>query len=269
MTTAENREVNLGIGIPLTIDFSGHIGQAVGMRPDYQGSNDTSGIVLPLVDIRQEGFLFIRGASVNQNEGYGSIGWNALNFGYKEHGKRKFGLSLGPMIRFNPGRHENDNSALNGLGDIDNNLGTGGFIEARANDWLVDVSATSQKTGKKEDGLLVVFRSSIICRINKRFSITPAVFTSWGNKDYMQGFYGVDSTQATRSGLMQFNAESGLKDVGFQLSTTYSLSGNFLLNGQVGYQRLLNGAADSPIVDNNNGSRGQISALFGMAYRFL
>lgn len=263
-----DREVSLGLGIPETFDFHGHIGLAVGAFPDYQGSDDFSAVGLPLVDIRQENFLFIRGASVNPNDGHGSIGWNALNFGYAEHGKRKFSLSLGPMIRFNVGRDEDDNSALSGLGDIDDSIGGGGFIEARAGNWSADVSAASQDAGDAGDGLLVAFRSSYTAQISERLSVAPAVVTSWGDDDYMQGFYGVNSAQAARSGLTQFSAESGFKDVGFQIGTTYSLSENFLINGQIGYQRLLNDAADSPIVDNNNGSRDQFRALLGVAYHF-
>ncbi len=266
--TVGDREVSLGLGIPATIDFHGYIGLATGVFPDYQGSDDVSAVVLPLVDIRQEDFLFIRGASVNPNDGYGSMGWNALNFGYDERGERKLALSFGPMIRFSAGRDEDDNSALIGLGDIDDSAALGGFIEVRAGNWSADVSTVSQDAGDAGDGLLVAFRSSYTAQISERFSITPTVFASWGDDDYMQGFYGVNSAQAMRSGATQFNAESGFKDVGFQIGMTYSLFENFLINGQIGYQQLLNDAADSPIVDSSNRSRDQIRVLFGMAYKF-
>jgi len=267
-TTAGDQEISVGLGIPETIDLQGYIGVALGVSPNYQGSDEVSAVGLPLVDIRQEGFLFIRGASVNPNDGYGSIGWNALNFGYSAGGERKFGLSIGPMIRFNAGRDEGDNSVLNGLGDIDDSVGSGGFIEARAGNWFADVGAVSQDAGDADDGLSVALRSGYTAQISERMSITPTVFSSWGNDDYMQGFYGVNSSQATRSGLAQFNAESGFKDVGIQIGTTYSMSDSFLINGQIGYQRLLGDAADSPIVDNNSGSRDQFRALIGMAYKF-
>lgn len=268
VSPAGDREVSVGLGVPDSINLKGHIGVAFGAFPDFQGSDDVSAVGLPLVDIRQEEFMFIRGASVNPNDGYGSIGWNALNFGYSRSGERKFGLSVGPMIRFGAGRDEDDNSALSGLGDIGDSAGSGVFIEARAGNWTADISSTSQDAGDAGDGLLVAIRSSYTALINGRFSITPAVFAGWGDDDYMQGFYGVSNAQATRSGLTQFNAGSGFKDVGFQIGTTYSLSENFLINGQVGYQRLLDEAADSPIVDRNDSSRDQYRALFGIAYKF-
>lgn len=267
-STVGDREVSLGLGIPETIELQGHIGVALGVSPEYQGDDEVSLVGVPIIDIRQDDFLFIRGASVNPNDGYGSIGWNALNFGYAERGERKFGLSIGPMIRFSAGRDEDDNSALNGLGDIDNSAGGGVFIEARAGNWSADISSASQDAGEEDDGLLVSLRSSYTAQINERFSITPIIFASWGDDDYMQGFFGVNSAQATRSGLPQFNAESGIKDVGIQISSNYSVSENFLINGQIGYQRLLDDAAESPIVDSSDGSRNQLRLLFGAAYKF-
>lgn len=266
--TTENQELNVGFGIPETFDLQGYIGVSVGLSPTYQGSDEVSTAGLPLINIRQEDFLFIQGASVNPNDGYGSIGWNALNFGYGGGGERKFGLSVGPMIRFNVGRDEDGNSALKGLGDINDSIGSGGFIEARTGNWFADVSAVSQDTGVADGGLSVALRSGYTIEISERLSITPIVYSSWGNDDYMQGFYGVNSTQATRSGLAQYNAEAGFKDVGFQIGMTYSMSEKFLINGQIGYQRLLNDAADSPIVDNNSGSSDQFRALIGIAYKF-
>ncbi len=263
-----DRQLSLGLGIPETLQLRGHVGVAIGAVPEFQGSDDLSAVGLPLVDIRQEDFMFISGASVNPNDGYGSIGWYALNFAYAQRGKRLFGLSVGPMIRVGVGRDEHDNSALDGLGDIDDSAGSGVFVEARAGSWTADISSTSQDAGDEGDGLLVAVRSRYSVQISERFSIAPAVVASWGDEDYMQGFYGVSNAQASRSGLTRFNAQSGFKDVGIQVGATYSLSEKFLINGQIGYQRLLGDAADSPIVDRKDGSRDQFSALFGIAYKF-
>lgn len=224
-------------------------------------------VVMPLLDVRQQGFLFIRGASTNPNDGYGSVGWYALNFGYEERSTRRFGFSVGPVARFSRGRDEDDSDALNGLGDIDDSIRVGGFLEVRSGGWSADVTAVSQDAGEAGDGLLVALRSGYTADVGDQFSVTPGVFANWGDDDYMQGYYGVRAAQSARSGIAQFNAGSGFKDVGLSLRGNYTYSNNVLIRGEVGYQRLLGDAADSPIVDGR-GSRDQFRALLGVAYKF-
>ena len=263
----EERQVSLGLGIPKSLNFHGHAGVAAGLSPDYEGSDSFSAAALPLVDIRQPDFLFLKGASVNPNDGLASIGWNALNFGYSQGAGRKLHISVGPLARYHNGRDEDDNNALSGLGDIDDNIGFGGFIEANAGPWSAGLTAVPQDAGGSEDGLLVAVDTKYTAQLSKQLALTTGVSTSWGDDDYMQGFYGISSNQALRSGLARFNADAGFKDIGAQVRTTYALSSNWMVDGQLGYQRLLNDAAESPIVDTR-GSRNQFRALLGVAYQF-
>jgi len=262
-----NREVSIGIGVPDSIDFHGSVGAAIGLVPDYEGSDDYEVNVLPLVDIRQPGFLFLKGASVNPNDGTASVGWNALNFAYSAGSEEKFRLSLGPLVRYSNGRDEDDNDALNGLGDIDGSAGIGGFFEASAGPLSADVTVMSQDTGDSGNGVLIAFGAKYTAQVSNRFTVSSGVSSSWSDNDYMRGFYGVTDSQAVRSGLALFDAGSGFKDVGVQLGASYEMAENWLINGQVGYQRLLNDAADSPLVDDK-GSPDQFRALIGVAYRF-
>lgn len=262
-----NREVSVGIGIPGSIEFHGSVGAAVVAVPDYEGSDGYAATVLPLIDIRQPGFLFLEGASVNPNDGMASVGWNALNFTYSAGSEEKLRLSLGPLVRYSGGRDQDDNDVLNGLGDIDGSAGVGAFFEASAGPWSADMTAVPQDAGGSGDGILVAFGAKYTAQVNDRFVVSTGISSSWGDDDYMQGFYGVTSSQAISSGLAVFDADSGFKDVGVQLGASYEIAENWLISGQVGYQRLLNDAADSPLVDDN-GSPDQVRVLLGAAYRF-
>lgn len=265
--TAGTRQVSFGLGIPDALDFQGYAGVATGIFPEYEGGDDATATVLPLADIRQEDFLFIRGASTNLNDGNATVGWNALNLGYDERGDRKFRLSTGPLVRYYRGRDEDDSGALNGLGDIDDSVSIGGFLEIRAGGWHADLAAVSRATGETDEGLLMSFRSGYTAHISDRLSIAPGIFASWGDDDYMQGVFGVNATQAARSGLSRFNAGSGVKDAGIDIRANYEISRNVLVSGEIGYQRLLGDAADSPIVDGA-GSPDQFRVLIGAAYKF-
>lgn len=266
-TIDESRKVDFGIGIPKSFDFQGSIGAAVGVIPDYEGSDSYAATVLPLVDIRQPGFLFLQGASVNPNDGLASMGWNALNFTYSVGSEERLRLSMGPLVRMNRGRDHDDNDALIGLGDIDGSVGIGGFFEASAGPWSADITVVPQDAGYSGNGLLVAFGARYTAQINDRFVVSTGISSSWGDDDYMQGLFGVTSNQAARSGLARFDAEAGFKDVGLQVEASYAIFENWSVEGQVGYQRLLSDAADSPLVDKR-GSPDQFRALAGVAYRF-
>lgn len=263
----KDRQISLSIGIPDSIEFHGGIGVNAGVVADYEGSDDFAVAVLPLVDIRQPGFLFLKGASVNPNDGLASLGWNAINFGYSKGSEQKLRLSVGPIVRYRGGRDEGHNDALKGLGDIDGGVGLGGFLEASAGPWSGDVTVAPQEAGNGHDGLLAAFGAKYTATASDRLTVSVGLSASWADDDYMQGFFGVTSAQAARSGLPRFDGDAGFKDAGIQIGASYAMSENWSIDGQVGYQRLLNDAADSPIVERK-GSSDQFRALVGVAYRF-
>ena len=81
----------------------------------------------------------------------------------------------------------------------------------------------------------------------------------------MQTYFGVDSNNAARSGLSQFTADSGLRDVRIPIMVIYSFNPNWHLTGGVVYSKLLGDASDSPVVDDR-GSSDQLYAGVGVAY---
>jgi len=261
------RRITVGLGIPDSIDFHGHIGIAVAAFPEYEGSDTTTAVAQPFVDIKQSNFLFLNGPSVNPNDGQGRLGWNALNLGYEKSSKQKLRISVGPVLRYGGGRDEDDSDSLNGLGNIDGGYGLGGFVEIVKGSWSADLTASPQDAGDAGDGVLVAFATQYTAQVNDKIAISTGISSSWGNDDYMQGFFGVSNSQATQSGLAPFDAGAGFKDVGIQIGATFTLSPDWMAEGQVGYQRFLGNAGDSPIVDSV-GSRDQIRVLFGVAYQF-
>ncbi|HSA82816.1 MAG TPA: MipA/OmpV family protein, partial [Geminicoccaceae bacterium] len=79
-------------------------------------------------------------------------------------------------------------------------------------------------------------------------------------EDYMSSYFGIDAADAARSGLDQFNADEGFKDVSVGGALTYRydrLSVSLLAN----YARLIGDAADSPVVDD----AGDENQFFGGA----
>lgn len=83
----------------------------------------------------------------------------------------------------------------------------------------------------------------------------------------MQSYFGITDTQATRSGYSRYDSNAGVKDMGLHVKTSYPISQDWIFEAQIGYWRLLNDAADSPIV-KDEGSVNQFRGLLGLSFKF-
>ena len=90
---------------------------------------------------------------------------------------------------------------------------------------------------------------------------------TWADDEYMETFFGVNPAQSAASGLRQFDADAGFKKLSFQLMTGIDITENWVVGASVGYARMLEDAADSPVVDDV-GSRNQFMAGLGLSYQF-
>jgi outer membrane protein len=83
----------------------------------------------------------------------------------------------------------------------------------------------------------------------------------------MNTYFSVDSGDAARSGLKEYDADSGFKDVALDLSADYNIYENWSVTGLFQYTRLVGDAEDSPVVDDE-GDENQFFAGFLVKYSF-
>jgi outer membrane protein len=93
------------------------------------------------------------------------------------------------------------------------------------------------------------------------------VGTTYGSSDYMDTYFSVDSTGAADSGLDMFSAKSGIRDVRVSAIYIQPISRNWQVGGGFLFSRLLNDAADSPIV-SDRGIRNQLAFGIGVSTAF-
>jgi outer membrane scaffolding protein for murein synthesis (MipA/OmpV family) len=77
----------------------------------------------------------------------------------------------------------------------------------------------------------------------------------------MSSYFGIDAADAARSGLDEFSADEGFKDVSFGGGVTYRLFDRLSVSALATYARLLDDAEDSPVVDD----AGDENQFFGGA----
>ena len=85
--------------------------------------------------------------------------------------------------------------------------------------------------------------------------------------DYMQTYFGVSNRDSDRSGLEDYNADAGIKDVGITLALNWVITQNWSARSVGMYTQLLGDASDdSPVVDE--GDEGQILGVVLAIYSF-
>lgn len=119
--------------------------------------------------------------------------------------------------------------------------------------------------GGEHDGYLISGSVRYFQPVTRPLTLSVGASLTYGSGDYMDTYFGVSSGDSARSGLNQFNADSGLRDFRVPVMAIFSFNEHWHASGGVIYSRLLGDAADSPIVDNR-GSKNQLFAGVGLAY---
>ncbi len=237
-------------------EIRNYVALAVGVVPDYLGSDDYTIGAAPAGLIRfgssdRYARLLVTELSVNVLD---SRTWN-----------------FGPVLNYRLARDDVDDDAVDLMRDIDGTVEAGliGGWTWRGDDdprHRFHVSAeVLYDVGDTHDGYLVSAGARYFRPVTRPLTLSIGATVTYGSDDYMQTYFGVDSDNAARSGLSEFSASGGLRDVRFPIMAIYSLNPSWHVTGGLIYSRLLDDASDSPIVDDR-GSSDQLFAGLGVAY---
>jgi outer membrane scaffolding protein for murein synthesis (MipA/OmpV family) len=208
------------------------LGFGVGVTPDYEGSEDNQTIPMLMLSGRYDsGRSFaLTGPKLKvdllPNRNY----------------------SLGPIVNYNMGRSDVDNSQVDALKDIDGTLEAGVIGGINYNNWAFGLELLKDILDE-HGGMKVQVSTGYRWQATEQLSILPGISFTYADEDYMQTFFGVNSSNRGSSALPDYSADSGLKDVGTRILANYTARGNWGLSTILSYTVLLNDAKDSPIVD--------------------
>jgi outer membrane protein len=171
-------------------------------------------------------------------------------------------LRLGPMLQYVPKRGSVDNNRVDDLENVDPALMlgvTGGWDFLAEQERSLGVFAEVRADVANGHGWLVTPGVRGHQALAHGFSLGGSLTTTWASESYMSDYFGVDETDARRSGLDSENADAGFKDIALSGALTYRFTETFQLGVVARYSRLLGDAADSPIVDDE----GNANQFFG------
>jgi outer membrane protein len=232
------------------------LGAGAGVAPDYEGSDDYE--LVPLWNLRvgnlyhPKTFVQVIGPRLRSN------------FLPSDHWR------LGLAGQFIKERDDVENDQVDDLEKVDPSVmlgvvGAYDFFADPQQDLALEVEARQDVAN--DNGFLATVRGIYGGRLAPNWRFDAAVGSTWASEDYMSSYFGIDAANAARSGLDQFNADEGFKDVSFGGGLTYRFLERWSVTALATYARLLGDAADSPVVDDV----GNENQLFGGAlinYRF-
>lgn len=185
-------------------------------------------------------------------------------------------IDFGPIIRLNTGRNDFQDAGdpvVEALGQVNAAIELGGFIsasgpigEARRGPpaLLWTTRATVMQATGGHDGLVVEASAGLV-KPSRTWTYVGTINASYASGAYQSAFFGVDAAGATASGLAQFEAGGGFRDIGATGVVSYRISPKWTATSILSYARLVGDAANSPIV-TERGSPNQLFFGVNIAY---
>ena len=235
------------------------LGLGPSMTPHYEGDDKYKFSVIPAISLRYQNLV-----EVNNNE-VRVIAFNRL-FNSDAGNDVTGNLRIGPTVSVDFGRDEEDSPDLTGLGDVGTSLELGAFVSYTQGPMRLRARARHDITSGhgggtvRLDAAYTVFQTAPV-------ALGVNVTSTWATGKYMRSYFGVTPAQSAASGLPVFDANSGFKDVGVELTSNYIFASQWALVSNVGYKRLMGDAKNSPLV-RQRGSANQMAFQAFVVYSF-
>jgi outer membrane protein len=215
------------------------LGLGIAYAPDYEGSDDYAAV--PLWNLRA--------GNLYHADTYVQVLGPTLRSNLLPDDHWRLGISG----RYQPDYDNVDDPRVQDIKDTDaaGLLGlTAGydFIAGRGQDFAVELDA--QYDVLQGNGGILTPRLRWQSMLSQQIALGVSVWTTWGSEDYMGNRFSINSGGAGRSGLDEYDADSGFKNAAVAGSASYRFTESWSLTGILAYSRLFSEAADSPIVED-------------------
>ncbi|WP_249978057.1 MipA/OmpV family protein [Vreelandella olivaria] len=219
------------------------LGVGAGIMPVYQGAGDYRVMPLPVIDIKHGRFF------TNLRNG---IGFEPI---------RTENITIGSSIVFVPGYRNRD--VPDGIDSLSSGVGGRLFADIQAGGSVVSFGVVKVVSGGTE-GVIADARISYPFALSSRFSLTPTLATTWANARYNDRYFGITAAESAASGLPQFSAGSGFKDISALLTASYRMTDRITLSMTGSMTSLLGEVNDSPLVEDKTQPFGMLTLNYRM-----
>ncbi|MFT3822210.1 MAG: MipA/OmpV family protein [Rubrivivax sp.] len=226
--------------------------------PDYLGASDYGQSLRP-------GFYLRWGRlSVSSSGGWAALRQDAelRGLGLDLLRSDQWRLSLG--LRMDSGRDEDSSPALAGMGDVKRTVRVRiGATWTFAPNWQFGAGWTIDAFNRGGGNLLET-KLEHDWKLSPRLNLTTGATLNLGGPRYMQTYFGVSAEQSARTGYRPYKPGTGLRDVQAYSTLRAQIGDDWVGLLGVGFNRLLDGAADSPLTRRRNA----YTVTTGIGWRF-
>lgn len=232
-------------------DYNIMIGMGPRTKAAFPGADHNKILPLPIVNVWRDSERF-------------PVSTPDESFGLALIGKRGR-ASFGPTLSFATQRKGKD--AIEGLSDVGFGVEVGGFVETFVAPMLRVRGEMRQSIGGHKGLTADLSVDGVVRSANDKLTVTIGPRMRWANGKYNRAFFGVDTEDATATGLSYYRPKSGVYAYGVMTGAYYQFNDQWGAFGFAAYDRLTGDAAKSPIV-TEIGSRNQFSAGIAATYKF-
>ncbi|MGN7997957.1 MipA/OmpV family protein [Sphingomonas sp. 22176] len=243
------------------------LGVGAAMVPSYEGSDKNVLTAAPLVRGRVSGINFVV---------LGSRAWADV---IADNNGPGWDFQAGPVVNVNLNRTSRiDDRQVAALGKVDTAIEAGGFVGIAKQglitsdyDTLTASVSYIHDVGNVHKSYVMSPSVSYGTPLSRKAYVLLNASANYMGDGYAQTYFGVTPGGSARSGLPVYYAHKGWKDWTLGAMGNVALTGDLThglsVVGGVAYRRMLDDAADSPVV-RIAGSRNQWYGALGLAYTF-
>ena len=241
----------------------GFVGLGVIAKPDYEGSDDNKVTAAPFGK-----YIWASGrwTSLGGTGGSETAARLSLNLITRDSSEA---WTFGPLLQYRLKRDDVDNRQVDDMKSVDAATELGVFVGFKTGPWSTELSFAGD-VSDEHDGYLVYLKGGYELMKTSKVLLALGARTSWADSNYMDTYFGVDSKNVRSSGLPFYNADSGFKDIGLNLTGIYYFNKTWAAAANASYTRMLNDAEDSPLVEGNQGvgDKNQLAGILAVLYSF-
>ncbi len=176
------------------------------------------------------------------------------------------GFAILPSFRMLGSRDADDHDELSGMNDIDR----AGELGARM---IYDYGNARgflalRKGFGGHDGFVGELGARYLISASDRLTLTTTAEARFGDSDFTETYFGVTPEESARSGYTAYTPEGGFYAAAVGLEARYAITPDMAVLGEVQYTRLLDDAADSPIVQSEGEPRVRLGVVRRFDFRF-
>lgn len=163
-------------------------------------------------------------------------------------------------FRYITERDVSDHAELAGLDDVDTAVELGAGLGYEARDYRVFADVRNGVVGHND--WVGILGADAIARPSGSLTLSAGPRVNFGDGGFANTYFGVSPAESAASGLSAYDPGGGITSVGMEVSARYNLSDRWGVEGVAAYDRLVDDAGNSPVVEL--GSEDQYELRLGL-----